>query len=128
MARSRILIVHPEQAPSARLASMLRSWRFEIVEPTDERVALRMQDHAFAPGLVLHAVDTDRRAASELLYYIRRKHPKTAVILVTPDPRRHGGALRLGAAAALKSPDGGPAAGGRGTGPAGGRVTPPVHP
>jgi hypothetical protein len=62
------------------------------------------------PGLVLHAVDPERRVASELLYYIRRKPPKTAVILVTPDPRRHGAALRLGAAAVLKFPDGGPAA------------------
>jgi DNA-binding response OmpR family regulator len=96
VARTRILIVHPDQASSARLASRLRSWRFAIVEATDERVALRMPDHAPSPGLVLHAVDPDRGAASELLHDIRRKHPKTAVFLVTPDPRRNDSALRLG--------------------------------
>jgi DNA-binding NtrC family response regulator len=127
MARTRILIVHPDQASSARLASMLRSWRFAIVEATDEGVTLRLQDHAPSPGLVLHAVDPDRRAASELLHDIRRRHPKTAVILVTPDPRRHGSALRLGAAAVLKFPRRRTCCG-RGIGPAGGRVTPPVYP
>jgi DNA-binding NtrC family response regulator len=103
MTGTRILLVHPDPAARDRLGSMLRSTRFEIIEAAGDRAAVRML--ANPPGLVLHGVDPDEPDALDLLAYVRRKHPKTPVILLVPaQPDRFSRALQMGAVAVLKLP------------------------
>jgi hypothetical protein len=55
MPRTRLVVVHPRPSALASLASMLQNIRYEIVEASGDRAAVRLL--ARSPGLVLIGVD-----------------------------------------------------------------------
>ena len=107
MSNSKILIVHPDADVISLMTSMLQTLGHRIVEAIGDRVALRLLEQERGEfDLVLAGVDPFDPDALELLSYIRRKHPKTLVILVFPHLHadRAREATRRGEAAVLKFP------------------------
>jgi two-component system response regulator HydG len=104
MSRARLVVVHPRPSALASLASMLQNIRYEIVEASDGRAALRLL--AQPPGLVLMGVDPGEPEALELVAYVRRKHPGVPILLLlsTWNPGLATQAVRMGAVAVLRYP------------------------
>ncbi|MDG3006950.1 sigma-54-dependent transcriptional regulator [Paludisphaera mucosa] len=105
MHKSRILIVCPDASGLALLTSMLKSMGHVIDEAPNDRAAVRLLERD-PVDLVLASVDPGDSDCLELLTYVRRKHARTAVVLMFPrvHPERIKEAVRLGAAAVLKYP------------------------
>lgn len=107
MSTTKILIVHPDADVISLMTSMLQTLGHRIVEATDDRAALKsLEQERGEIDLVLAGVDPFDPDALELLTYVRRKYPKTKVILVFPHPHadRSRDAIRRGASATLKFP------------------------
>ena len=102
---TRLLIVHPEPAVVALMASMIQTLGHRIEEASSDRAAVRMLEHG-PVDLILAAVETSDPDALEFLTYLRRKHPQTPVILLFPGPHpeRAREAFQRGAAAVLRFP------------------------
>jgi two-component system response regulator HydG len=105
MSHARLLILHPDPTKQELLRSMLFAMGDRIEEADNDRAAVRALEKAEF-DLVLAYVDPADPDALELLTYIRRKHPKTAVILLfaAPHPERTREALHRGAVAVLRFP------------------------
>lgn len=105
MSHSRILIMHPEAPVAALMTSMLQTLGHTIDEAPNDRVAMRMLERA-PVDLVLAGADPDDPDALEFLTYLRRKHPRVAVILLFPTahPERAREAQIRGAIAVLRFP------------------------
>ena len=95
----------PEPAVVALMTSMLQTLGHRIEEASSDRAAVRMLEHAPA-DLVLAGVEPADPDALEFLDYLRRKQPRTPVILVfaAPHPERTREALQRGASAVLRFP------------------------
>ncbi len=98
MTQSQILIVHPESSTQSLLASVLQSLGHGIEEAANDRAALRRVERG-SVGLVISAVDPADPEALELTSYLRRKHPRTPILLLFSNPScdRAREAIRLGA-------------------------------
>ncbi len=105
MSDTRLLIVHPEPSASALMASMLQSLGHRIEVTTSDRAAMKLLEQGRA-DLVLVGVDPCDADALELLQYLRRKYPRTPVILLftAPHPDRLREAQQRGATAILRFP------------------------
>jgi two-component system response regulator HydG len=101
----RLLIVHPDPSIRALMASMLQTMGHEIEEASSDRAALRMLQELPAQ-LVLAGMETDIGETLELIDYLRRKHPGTAVLAfsATPKPEHVREAAQRGAAGFLRYP------------------------
>jgi two-component system response regulator HydG len=105
MHKPRILILHPDPAGRALLASMLGSLGHRIEEAADDRAAARLIERRDI-DLVLAGVGPADGDARELLAYARRGPHEMPVVLLFPEvhPDRVKEALRRGAAAVLRYP------------------------
>jgi two-component system response regulator HydG len=103
--RPRILILHPDPAGRALLASMLASLGHRIEEAADDRAAAQLIERR-GIDLVLAGVEAAEGDALELLAYARRRHREVPVVLLFPGahPDRAKEALRRGATAVLRYP------------------------
>lgn len=105
MSHSRLLIVHSDPSVCSLMTSMLQTMGHRIEEAANDRVAVRLLEHE-PFQLILAGADPADQDALEFLVYLRRKHPKTPVILLfpVPHPDRTREALQRGAAAVLRFP------------------------
>ncbi|MBX6312668.1 MAG: response regulator, partial [Isosphaeraceae bacterium] len=105
MSQNHLLIVHSDPSVRALMTSMLQTMGHRIDEAPNDRAAVRMLEQGKA-DLVLAGADPGDPEALEFLIYLRRKHPRTPVILLfeTPHPERAREAALRGAAAVLKFP------------------------
>jgi two-component system response regulator HydG len=101
----RLLIVHPDSSIRALMSSMLQTMGHEIEEASSDRAALRMLEE-MPVQLVLAGLESDIGETLELLDYLRRKHPGTAVLAfsATPKPEQVREATQRGAAGFLRYP------------------------
>lgn len=81
MSHARVLIVHPDSSIASLMTSMLQTLGHRIEVCADDRVAVRMLEHAPA-DLVLAGADPDDPDALEFLTCLRRKLPRMPVILL----------------------------------------------
>lgn len=105
MSSTRILIVHPDPSIAALMTSMLQSLGHRIDDAPNDRMAVRMLEHAPA-DLVLAAADPEDPDSLEFLALLRRRYPLSPVILVFPagHPERAREAQLRGALAVLRFP------------------------
>jgi two-component system response regulator HydG len=105
MSTNRILLVHAEASVRGLLASMLQTLGCRLEEAPNDRAAVRLLEQG-GVHLVVAVAEPDDPEILDLLAYVRRKAPATAVIVLfaAPCPERSREALQWGAAAVLRFP------------------------
>src|SRR5689334_15373173 len=100
-----LLIVHPDPSVRALMISMLQTMGHRIDEVANDRAALRRLDRE-PVDLILSGLDPTDPDVMEFLDYVRRKHPRTPVILLssTAHPDRAREMMLRGAVSVLRFP------------------------